>query len=1098
MFQTPQPGIRMTARKRKEAQHELLLDALTDSWPDHHRFPHNFRGDQVRDVVWQDLLSSRDSLLVTGYTSLEWVVDLLADLHERGANGVGELRRIRILIGFEPRVGGAIQGQHSPQSFTTQIGDYWLSRGISLHRSAKVIAALEQLKSRRVEVRKSGQRRIHAKLYLGDSAVTVGSSNFSRSGMMQQTEGNVRFERSESPRFEETAALGEAIWTTGDPFKKELRELLIELLSVVTWEEALARAVAEILEGRWSRPFVEPSQLSEGPELWPAQRQGVGQAMWVLENSGSVLVADATGSGKTKMGAHLIRALENRNWGTGRARRERPVMVCPPAVESVWEDEADSCGQSLQVYSHGLLSKSKRLTQVRKAVSKAQILAIDEAHNFLNLSSQRTRAVVGNLADNVVLFTATPINRGPTDLLSVMDLLGADNFDDEVLDTVTAISKRARRSSQGMSEGETRLIRAALSEFVIRRTKTEFNRLIDLEPHLYKNKLGKPCRYPEHDAHLYETGETSNDRRIAGKIRDLSQSLQGLINLRSPIQLPEYMKWEGLTEEAYVKGRLSGARAIVAWRVNASLRSSRAALWEHVYGTESATDHFGLQERFKPASTGDVISTLKAIRKAPPEILVASTVPDWLTDSDAHAEACDHESEVYHQIGRLCHELSESRTLHRARVLLDMAQEKRLVLGFDRSLISLFLIKRALIDLGWSEDDLIVATSDPQSRQRLSDVFELTATEETAIGLCSDAMSEAVNLQRAAAVVHLDLPTVIRTLEQRVGRIDRMDSPHDAIDVHWPDNSPEFSLRTDERLVARHQVVEDLLGSNVPIPEDFLLDQTARGGPTLDTSTLIETLKEEQESGVPWDELRDAFFPVRQLIGGGESVLSEAIYDKIRVSKARVVSAVSVVTAEEEWAFLAIKGVEGGAPRWILFREEAAPPSTNLEEVCLGLRELLTPTTEDRAFDNTAGLVLDKALDRLRSTEQQLLPRKKGRALDEMSVVLNRYRKDARKTHDQPRIRLIERLLSLLDTQRHDEAVDLGRVADWWLDVIRPTWYAHLTSRRRKGVARLKAIRRQLYSSPFTDEQLRSAFDHVRAVPSLDRRVVAAIIGVPG
>ena len=158
----------------------------------------------------------------------------------------------------------------------------------------------------------------------------------------------------------------------------------------------------------------------------------------------------------------------------------------------------------------------------------------------------------------------------------------------------------------------------------------------------------------------------------------------------------------------------------------------------------------------------------------------------------------------------------------------------------------------------------------------------------------------------------------------------------------------------------------------------------------------------------------------------------------------------------------------------------------------------MTPTTEDRAFDNTAGLVLDKALDRLRSTEQQLLPRKKGRALDEMGAVLKRYRKDARKTHDQPRIRLIERLLSLLDTQRHDEAVDLGRVADWWLDLIRPTWYAHLTSRRRKGVARLKVIRRQLYSSPFTDEQLRSAFDHVRAVPSLDRRVVAAIIGVPG
>ena len=70
----------MTADKSEEAQRELLLDALSDPWPDHERFPHNIRGNQVRDLVWKDLLSSRNSLLITGYTSLEWIVDLLADL----------------------------------------------------------------------------------------------------------------------------------------------------------------------------------------------------------------------------------------------------------------------------------------------------------------------------------------------------------------------------------------------------------------------------------------------------------------------------------------------------------------------------------------------------------------------------------------------------------------------------------------------------------------------------------------------------------------------------------------------------------------------------------------------------------------------------------------------------------------------------------------------------------------------------------------------------------------------------------------------------------------------------------------------------------
>ena len=55
---------------------------------------------------------------------------------------------------------------------------------------------------------------------------------------------------------------------------------------------------------------------------------------------------------------------------------------------------------------------------------------VDEAHNFLNRDTNRTRQVRDSAADHVLLFTATPINRGAADLLQLVGLLGADNFDD--------------------------------------------------------------------------------------------------------------------------------------------------------------------------------------------------------------------------------------------------------------------------------------------------------------------------------------------------------------------------------------------------------------------------------------------------------------------------------------------------------------------------------------------------------------------------------------------------------------------------------------------------------------------------------------------
>jgi hypothetical protein len=305
--------VQTAGRARKNPRHDQsertpqmsLLDA---GWPDPDRFPHNSRLSNVRHVVEADLLSAQNPLLVTGFVSLDSLLGLLGQV--RANTGV---QYIRLLLGHEPYAAGKTAFRVGSQRFADEIADYWLEHGVSLYLSGAVLAAIDLLENGRARARISGDTGVvHAKMYRTERAVTIGSSNYSRSGLVVQREANVRFTAAEEPqRFQEAAAFAERIWDEGEDYTAGLVGLLRQLLSAVTWQEALGRACAELLDGKWARSY-QPVLLGDARPLWPSQVQGLAQAMWVLENVGSVLVADATGSGKTRLGAHLLAAALHR------------------------------------------------------------------------------------------------------------------------------------------------------------------------------------------------------------------------------------------------------------------------------------------------------------------------------------------------------------------------------------------------------------------------------------------------------------------------------------------------------------------------------------------------------------------------------------------------------------------------------------------------------------------------------------------------------------------------------------------------------------------------------------------------------------------
>jgi SNF2-related domain/Helicase conserved C-terminal domain len=1060
------------------------------------QFPNNYAGNTAGTRIEADLHDAQDQLLVTGFTSLEKIIGYLASFYGSDIN----LRSLRVLLGHEP-LGSNVTWRTSAAKFSQEITDYWLDQGVSVSDCARVIAAIEVLKRGKdtsaIQVRTSDDRVIHAKIYRGDDAITTGSSNFSYSGLVRQIESNVRFTREEHPDWWQGATdYAEWVWQQGRDYLDDLLELLEQLLSVVTWQEALARACAEVLEGDWAKEYILPTEAHETVPLWPTQRQGIAQALWIMENLGSVLVADATGSGKTRMGAHLLKAVVDRMWQTGRKREGLPVLTCPGSIEQSWTEEFNRCLLGVDIYTHGILSSktSRKVDLMNRALKHAQVFAVDEAHNFLDRASQRTRTLYSNMADYVVLFTATPINKGVRDLLAMVDLLGADNFDDETLVLLDVMLKRRGNRDNMMTSDEQQRLRHAIERFMVRRTMPMLNRAIGLDPDSYHDARGQRCRYPDQNARIYECPGTPEDLTIVEGIRQEAEKLRGLIFLGKRVTPFRHQRGEWHSKrspEDELELRLRMAHSLAIYQVISCLRSSRAALIEHVYGTNQAKEDFSISGAIKATESGDQVGTLRKMSGQSPDNGFSIPLPSWLASVEEYARACAEEAAVYERIAELTLQMSDARENIKAHLLVDLLEQHGKIVAFDWHLITLHDLERRIRQRG-AHEVLVATGTDDSMRTRVRDLFDSdrTARDQSAIALCSEAMSEAIGLQRASAIVHLDMPSTIRKAEQRTGRVARMNSPHDTIDVLWPRETGPFSLRLDERLVERHRTVATLIGANLELPAELTEELYA-------TDQLESIAQENQPER--WDDLRDAFAPVRSLLERELPLVPPDVYERLRKSTARVVSSVSVVQAEIPWAFFAIAGTEWGAPRWVYLDEDRVDPVIDLESVEIALRRRLGPSIVDRPLDEKAAAVLTAFVTRLKASEHLLLPKKKQRALEQMAKVLKRYATQAAKVGDEDRMRLAHELAGLVNRQFEDQAVDLRALADCWLSVISPYWIACLTRAGRSRPLRLRDIDADLLNkdTQIPTDTLRSAFEHTSLfVKPLDRRIVAAIVGV--
>ncbi len=207
-------------------------------------------------------------------------------------------------------------------------------------------------------------------------------------------------------------------------------------------------------------------------ELAEFQEDAVKKARRILSRYDGVMIADSVGLGKTWIGKKLLEDFAYH-------MRQKALVICPASLREMWEKELKEVSIAATILSQEELGREEFDAM---PYGDADILLIDESHNFRNRNAQRylnLSTIIGlnsgrgksDARKKVILLTATPINNDLFDLYNQIMLITQGDlsyFSACGIGDLRRYILKARRDNQGKNA---LAIFNLLEEVVIRRTR---------------------------------------------------------------------------------------------------------------------------------------------------------------------------------------------------------------------------------------------------------------------------------------------------------------------------------------------------------------------------------------------------------------------------------------------------------------------------------------------------------------------------------------------------------------------------------------------------------------------------------------------------
>jgi len=887
-------------------------------------------------------------------------------LLSEGLKGLGSFR---LLLGDEPEVGTDIgmreAGAKPVRGLIRELSDASFNK--QTQRMVEELVAF--LMEDRVQVRLYTQSFLHAKSYLfyGDRGFTriapqvaiVGSSNFTRAGLLSNRELNLLhfanftapdvdpervrgiMEEDERELLEGIAGRQRAIaanvpgllaldeltswfrlqWREAREFKEEL----IELINASKFGrkeyspyQVYTKAIFEYFRDEIDAEDALASTRSV-VELSEFQEDAVKKARKILTRYDGVMIADSVGLGKTWIGKKLLEEYAYH-------RRYKAVVICPAALQKTWRDELFGAGIAATIITQEALGRDEFDSD---QVQDADLILIDESHNFRNRTTQRYDNLERLLASNnrtggvskerkkLILLTATPINNDIFDLYNQINLFtGGDRsfFAAAGIGDLQRYFLAARRIDQQQESGIA--LFNLLEEVVIRRTRPFIKKA-------YPNATikGEPIHWPERKLKTVRYNLEATYQGIYSSIVERIETLR-----LAPYRLETY-KRQGVTRDQFEEGR---EEALVGIFKSRYLKRFESCIEAFRISVRRALEFLQTFESFlQEGKVLDSSSFQKAMRYliSEDEEDDASVLPGSLTEGlKAQKEARQFIAALpelnpqHYNLQRLRSDLrkdiaalehiwqdivaitpAQDAKLTRLKELLaeDLRERKVLIFTYYRD-TARYLYRQ----LSSSDAEAVVwrgragnpslrrmdSDADAKERARLVAAFapranhrqEIIGTQdEIDILISTDVLSEGQNLQDCGVLINYDLHWNPTRMIQRAGRIDRIGTTFDTL---WIVNMfPDDGL---ERLLG---LVASLTQKIAAIDRSGLLDASILGEvahpQNFNTLHRIEeedeTVVEEQEQFVELASSEFLLQHLRELLNRGMREELEELPDGI-------------------------------------------------------------------------------------------------------------------------------------------------------------------------------------------------------------------------
>lgn len=478
------------------------------------------------------------------------------------------------------------------------------------------------------------------------------------------------------------------------------------------------------------------------------------------------MLADEVGMGKTIEASAVLKLFLVNN------SKKRVLIIVPDALKEQWRVELFlkfDIAQGIDTNRNNVSLESFSEFINTNDDKAYDFVVIDEVHRLLSDENYHKYHIVSRKAENVLLLSATPLQRRTSDYLNLLRLLDPDKYDDY-----------SDESFEALVELQSNLIKQIMGVI---------DDVDDLQDEINDNaegdvRLDRKCLdlFDDITDGLENVSDLLNDKAYDKLVADISAEDEGLSINKMYIAI-SYVCDNYQIERCIIRNRrnllyrddyASHTRPVrkLYHEITYQSRASEYAIYQLILELMEAEENLSVEKLmtvYKPVLNA-YFSSASAFRKELENSEISckdlnEAVSKWYAEEKYNAKNILEILEDPEDI--------EDRML-KVIDYLDQELYKEKVVVFT-SFQETFELYRDVLGRMYKEEELAFFNSNMSSDELELNVYRFQNEKTCRILLCDKSGGEGRNFQVADYIIHLDLPWDANEIEQRIGRLDRLE-----------------------------------------------------------------------------------------------------------------------------------------------------------------------------------------------------------------------------------------------------------------------------------------------------------------------------------